>query len=180
MNERQLQHEIEQLEAWLGSLAEPTPTTQSVDQAKKAVHAELRALDFEHCDRLEAPEELKSTVKAAVRRELRHGAGYHRPTRWLSRAKPWLATAALVLLSVSTFLYVKPTGGNNLDDESFEWLSPLSPEIAEIDSRLTELELRTYANDFLLFDIEEQSDGILDHMEELGLPAYLMDFDDES
>lgn len=181
MSDERLPLELEELERWYRSYSRPILDRQSLRALKLTMAGALGERWGEADDAGELREDLRRRIRQAVRGELISGpaglGGWN--NFFMERGSEWLASAAALVFVVVCYGLM----GGNLEQsialQPMEWVSPIGPELTDIEQALAVLEFRSDATELVFFSSQEIDMELRETLERLLLPGLELYPDDE-
>ena len=181
MSDDRLPLELKELERWYRSYSCPILDRELVSALKLTVAGALgerwSEVDGAGVNRKDS----RRRIKEVVRGELAGGATV--PAAWKNllreRGSRWLTSAAALVFVVVCYGLM----GGNLEQpdmlQPMEWVSPIGPELADIEQALAVLEFRADATELVFFSSQEIDVALRETLERLLLPGLELYPDDD-
>lgn len=181
MSDDRLPQELQELERWYCSHSRPILDRELISALKLTVAGALGERWSEVDGAGVNREDSRRRIKEVVRGQLAGGSAV--PAAWknllLERGSGWLASAAALVFVVVCYGLM----GGNLEHsvalQPMEWVSPIGPELADIEQALAVLEFRSDATELVFFSSQEIDVELRETLERLLLPGLELYPDDE-
>ena len=181
MSDDRLALELEELERWYRSHSCPILDRQSLEALKLTVAGALGECWSAGDDARGAREAFRRRIKCVVRGQLAGGSSVL--AAWkkllLERGAGWLASAAALVFVVVCYGLM----GGNLEQpdvlQPMEWVSPIGPDLANIEQALAVLEFRSDATELVFFSSREIDAELRETLERIVFPSLELYPDDE-
>lgn len=181
MRDDRLPLELEELDRWYRSYPCPILDWELLSALKLTVAGALGDRWSEGDDARGTQEALRRRIKCVVRCQLAGGSAV--PAAWkkflLERGSGWLASAAALVFVVVCYGLM----GGNLEQsvalQPMEWVSPVGPELADIEQALAVLEFQSEAAELVFFSSQEIEVELRKTLERILFPGLELYPDDE-
>ncbi len=181
MSDDGLSTELAELERWYRAHSCPILDRESMSALKLTVAGALGERWDEARDIGEARADFRQRIKSAVRGQLASGSAVGAGWKNLlfGHMSGWLASAAALVFVVACYGLM----GRNLEQpvglQPMEWVSPIGPELTDIEQALAVLEFRSNATELVFFSSQELELELRETLERIVFPGLVLYPDDE-